>query len=352
MSALRTGFTTGACSAAAVKAALMAMTGACAPAEVEITLGDGTRAALPVEKASARGGRGYASVVKDAGDDPDITNGCVVSAEVSWSDEGDVSFEAGEGVGVVTKNGLSTQKGEPAINPGPRRMITAAAREVTDSPLRVRLSIPGGERLAMKTFNPRLGVVGGLSILGTTGIVRPFSNSAVRESIVCLMNVALAAGRRSLVFVPGNIGSKAAVELFGLDLERIVEVGNEWGYMIDKAVENGVVALLLVGHPGKLAKLPRGDWDTHSKNSGSAVPFISAIAGEELGIITNDSGTVEGIFEALDDKKRRALADTIAAKTRKAVEERTGGKIGVAVALVNMKSELIGLSGDTGPWKR
>lgn len=344
---MRTGYTTGACSAAAVKAAVLMMTGSDQPSKVDITLANGERVTMPVKTAFVTDEQhGHGTIIKDSGDDPDITNGCKVAADVFWADDGDVFFEAGVGVGIVTKNGLSVPKGEPAINPGPRGMITNALREVTSKPVRVRISIPGGEELAKKTFNPRLGVVGGLSILGTTGIVRPFSNSAVRASIVCLMDVAITAGHTSLLFTPGNIGMKAAVGLFNVTLERIVEVGNEWGYMIDKAAEKGVTRLSLVGHPGKLAKLPSGYWQTHSKNSPIATQFISRVAKEELGIKTVESETVEGIFEALTFSKKKALADMVAKKISKAIENRTRGKIKVSVALVNMKSELTGQYGE------
>lgn len=339
---MRTGYTTGACSAAAVKAALAAMTGAGRPERVEITLGTGARAELPVAEVFARGGRGRALVVKDAGDDPDVTDGMEVWAEVFWAKTGDISFEAGEGVGTVTKDGLSVPAGEPAINPGPRRMITAAAREAAGRPVRVRLSIPGGGEVARKTFNPRLGVVGGLSILGTTGIVRPYSHAAIRESVLLMLKVALAAGRRRIVLAPGNIGAKAAVALFGRGPEDVVEAGNEWGFIIDRALENGVEEITIVGHPGKLAKLAEGRWDTHSKNSPSAVPFVARVAREEAGIDPAPSETTEGIFAPLEPAARRALGDALARRVRAAVEARTGGRLGVAVALVDMKGELIG----------
>ncbi|MGK7344450.1 MAG: cobalt-precorrin-5B (C(1))-methyltransferase CbiD [Candidatus Nitrospinota bacterium M3_3B_026] len=342
MAALRTGYTTGACAAAAVKAALAAMTGGRRPDAVDIPLGTGAREALPVAEVFASGGRGRACVVKDSGDDPDVTNGMQVWAEVFWADEKEIVFEAGEGVGTVTKDGLSVPAGEPAINPGPRRMITAAAREMTDRPVRVRLSIPGGEEVARKTFNPRLGVVGGLSVLGTTGIVRPYSHSAIRESVLLMLKVALAAGRRRIVLAPGNIGAKAAVALLGRGPEDVVEAGNEWGFIIDRAVDNGVEEIVIVGHPGKLAKLAEGQWDTHSKNSPSAVPFVARVAREEAGIDPAPSETTEGIFEALKPGARRILGDAVAERVRRAVEARTGGRLGVRVALVNMKGELIG----------
>ena len=178
----------------------------------------------------------------------------------------------------MTKPGLAIPPGEPAINPVPRRMIREAVREVTPRGVRVTISIPGGGELARKTFNPRIGIVGGLSILGTTGIVRPFSCSAIRETLRCTLNVAAAAGIRAPVFVPGHIGERAARAHFRVADEQIVEVGNEWGFVLDEALGRPFSALLILGHPGKLAKLTAGDWDTHSGRSGSALPVVAAHA--------------------------------------------------------------------------
>ncbi|MDH5509291.1 MAG: cobalt-precorrin-5B (C(1))-methyltransferase CbiD, partial [Nitrospinota bacterium] len=170
---LRTGYTTGACASAAAKAAAMILMGQQAPNRVEIVLANGESAEMEIVDTALTRTGATAAVVKNAGDDPDITHGARIVAEVSWMDDGDIRFEAGEGVGTVTRRGLSMPPGEPAINPGPRKMIAMALRDVTDKPILVRVSIPGGRELAPKTFNPRLGVEGGLSILGTTGIVRP-----------------------------------------------------------------------------------------------------------------------------------------------------------------------------------
>ncbi len=348
MSELRTGYTTGACSTAAVKACVLALTGAGEPSEVIVTLGEGVKAKMPVHKIGPIENNGYmASVIKDAGDDPDITNGRPITAEVFFIDEGEILFEAGTGVGMVTRPGLSVPVGEPAINPGPRRMITGAVREVTKRPVRVRLSIPGGERLAAKTFNPRLGVMGGLSILGTTGIVRPFSHSAVKESILCLMNVAIAeSGLSQLVLTPGNIGRRAAIESLKVEPKRVVEVGNEWGYIIGKAVESGVTSLALIGHAGKLAKLAMGHWDTHSKNSPTAAPYVLEIARNKISPGLDDSATVEGVFDNLNESDRDTLGDLIAGNIRNVVIQKTAQKTDVEVVIVNMKSEIIGSCGN------
>ena len=192
MKGRRSGYTTGTCAAAAAKAAAKVLLGGPAPQAVEVPLPDGTRAVLPALYARRRGGEAEAAVRKDAGGDADATHGSVVTASLTWAQGGDVTFVAGDGVGTVTKPGLSVPPGEPAVNPVPRAMIRAAIREVTELPVRVVLSIPGGKELAQKTFNPRLGVAGGLSILGTTGRVRPYCRTALRDALSCALDVAAA----------------------------------------------------------------------------------------------------------------------------------------------------------------
>lgn len=346
MSSLRTGFTTGACAAAAAKAAVMALMGQTVPCEIEIGLPDGSRVALPV----AYGGKTEAGVRKDAGDDPDITDGVTVVASAEWSDCEDVELAAGEGVGTVTKPGLQVQPGEPAINPVPRRMIGEAVREVTGRGVRVVISVPGGREIAEKTFNPRLGVVGGISILGTTGIVRPFSNAALRDALKCSLDVAAASGVTAPVLVPGHIGESAARRHFSLSAEQVVEVSNEWGFMLDCASGYSFANLMVLGHPGKLAKLCEGQWDTHSSKSESAVPIVAKLHGEILGRTAPDSATVEGLFEALDQNDKALLGDALAAKLAGAIQPRLP-QLEVSTVLVNMQGEILGSNGDLSAWR-
>ncbi len=398
MSSGRTGFTTGTCAAAAAKAATMLLCNMPGPCEVEVGLPDGTRVMLPVEKAAGDAGSAEASVRKDAGDDPDVTDGCLVTARVEWDPDGDVSLLAGEGVGTVTKPGLSVPPGEPAINPVPRRMIREAVREVTGRGLRITVSVQGGKELAKKTFNPRLGVEGGLSILGTSGIVRPFSTPALRDALKCALSVAVACSVRCPVFVPGRIGEKAARNLFQLSSEQLIEVSNEWGFLLDEAAgvaSNAAVhrdgrngpelrwgspgggdrlrrhlhgehhaeagkpgeplpfdRLMVLGHPGKLAKLPAGWWDTHSSRSGSAVPAVLDLATEVFGRNLSESPTVEGIFNDLPPTDRRLLADALAARVHGAVSGRIRDRFEVSVVLVNMRGVLLGMDGDVTAWQR
>jgi cobalt-precorrin-5B (C1)-methyltransferase len=351
MSRLREGFTTGTCAAAAAKAAVLLLTGNGRPRSVDVRLPGGELATLPVLSAKKKKTAAEAAVRKDAGDDPDITDGCTVLASVSWTGADGVVIEAGEGVGIVTKPGLSVLPGEAAVNPVPRRMIQEALRSVTDRGVRVTISIPGGEALAARTFNPRLGISGGLSILGTSGRVRPFSCPALRASLSCLLDVAVSSGVACPVFVPGRIGQRAARRHFRLGPEHVVEVGNEWGFMLDSVRVHAFDALLVLGHPGKLAKLAMGEWNTHSSRSASAVPWVSGLAAKTLGRRQAESLTVEGVFSSLDVKERRKVGDIVAKKIRRAVRERIGGGVKTSVVLVDMKGEVIGSSGDLKRWR-
>ena len=357
---MREGFTTGTCAAAAAKAAALFLAGKGRPESVDVLLPDGERVTLPVLYAKKNGVAAVAAVRKDAGDDPDITDGCTVVASVSWDsgDKGDagddagvVVIEAGEGVGVVTKPGLSVAPGEAAVNPVPRRMIKEALRSVTDRGVRVTLSIPGGEMLAAKTFNPRLGIAGGLSILGTSGRVRPFSCPALRASLQCLLGMTAASGVTAPVFVPGRIGKRAAKRHFRVGCGQVVEVGNEWGFVLDILREHPFSALLILGHPGKLAKLAFGRWDTHSSRSESAAAGVADVAARTLRRTVAGSGTVEGVFSLLEPREREQVGNVLAGMVRRAVGERVGRGVETAVVLVDMKGDIIGMEGDLKPWQ-
>ncbi len=349
-SSLRSGFSTGACAAAAAKAAAVLLCTGEALEEVSILLPNGALARFPVASSFSTTDSASASIRKDAGDDPDITNGLLVSATLAFDDcetNGDkLLFFAGEGVGTVTKPGLSVPPGEPAINPVPRQMIRAAIREITPLPLRVTLSIPGGEALAKKTFNPRLGIVGGLSILGTTGIVRPFSLPALRASLVCALDVAVAAGVTHLTLVPGNIGERAARRHFVTTEEEVVQVSNFWGFMLEETAKRPFTALRIVGHPGKLAKLIDGEWDTHSSSSDSAVATVLRIAD-----LPPDTGhaTVEGIFSSLPEEQSQRIGNLLAKTIRSAIQKKIPSSWPLSVLLVNMRGDALGVFPEPSP---
>ncbi len=349
---LKEGFTTGTCAAAAAKAAVVFMAEGRSLDKVEIALPDGKTVELDIERVEHENGGAAASVRKDAGDDPDVTDGVLVKASVYRRGGEGVAFEAGDGVGTVTKKGLSVPPGEAAINPVPRQMIEKAVREITHEPLTIAVSIDGGAKLAAKTFNPRLGIVGGLSVLGTTGIVRPYSHPAIKESLKCLLDVALATGIESPVFTAGNIGTRAAINYLGIPKERVIEVGNEWGFMIDHAAKRKISGLLALGHPGKLAKLAAGDWDTHSSRSKSAVPYVLDISKKlKIKKTVEDAATVEGIFESLSRDEGKLLASELSKRIYTAISERIENRFEVCVALVNMKGELTGFFGNLKRWQ-
>jgi cobalt-precorrin-5B (C1)-methyltransferase len=353
---LRNGITTGLCAAAAAKAAAMTLAAGAAPPVVEVTLPSGRTIGVPILYARLAGAAGVAAVRKDAGDDPDCTHGLEIVATVAWSEDQGVSLTAGEGVGLVTRPGLQVPPGEPAINPVPRRMIAAAVGQVTERGVRVEIAIPGGREIARRTFNPRLGIEGGLSILGTTGIVRPYCRKALHDALKCGLDVAAACGVRAPALVPGNIGAKAARTLFSLRDEQLVEVGNAWGFLLDLLPSYTFAAVMLLGHPGKLAKLAQGQWDTHSSRSDRAIEAVARLHQEVLRRPAAESPTVEGIFAALAADDKKSLADDLARRVQQAVVDRLAAgrderEIPPAVVLVDMAGRLLGSAGDLTPWR-
>ncbi len=263
--ALRTGFTTGACSAAAAKAACVALLTGAAPAEVEIPFPAGTRHRFTVAECRIDADQATAVIVKDAGDDPDVTHGAHLTATVRWRTDEAVELHGGEGVGTVTKAGLGLPVGGPAINPVPRTMITEAVREaVAGRGVDVTISVPGGEKIAYKTTNRRLGIIGGISILGTTGIVRPFSTASWRASVEQAVSVMAAQDWRVLVLATGGRTERAAMRLLR-DFPEVafVEVGDFTGAALRRAVEQGIRDVVFVGMIGKLTKLASGVLMTH-----------------------------------------------------------------------------------------
>src|SRR5919202_2133951 len=242
---LRSGWTTGTCAAAAAKAAATALVSGEVQKEVDIKLprkGEERRVKFEVERCEIGDGWAEAVVVKDAGDDPDVTHGAHLRARVLWREEPGMELDRGEGVGVVTKPGLGLIVGGPAINDVPRRMISYSVEEALNPEergVRVVISVPGGEKMAEKTTNARLGIVGGISILGTTGIVRPFSRASWAASVVQAMNVMGAQAHDTFVLSTGGLTERAAMRLLP-DLEEVcfIEVGDFTGHAIKQAIEN------------------------------------------------------------------------------------------------------------------
>ncbi len=265
---LRLGYTTGVCAAAAVKAAAQMLLTGRVVEQTELVTPGGIPLTLQIEKISAGKDRVHCAVRKDAGDDPDVTDGVYIYACVEKTDGG-MEVDGGEGVGRVTRPGLDQPVGSAAINSVPRRMMTAVMQETAgdcgyEGGLRAVISVPEGAELAKRTLNEKLGITGGISILGTSGIVEPMSTQALLDTIHAQVSMYAAQGGRDLILTPGNYGETFLAGQLGLDLEHTVKCGNFIGSTIDMAYEFKLRSLLLVGHLGKLVKLGSGIMNTHS----------------------------------------------------------------------------------------
>jgi cobalt-precorrin-5B (C1)-methyltransferase len=278
---LRRGWTTGACATAAMAGALTGFIEGVFPAAVTVVLPQGETPTFPLHETRLGLASAMASVVKDAGDDPDVTHGAVIAATVAWGAPGaGVTFKAGEGVGTVTKPGLPIPVGEPAINPVPRRLMTETARRIAAqhgvSPdIAIEIAVPGGEKLAERTWNPRLGIVGGISILGTTGIVIPYSCSAWIHSIQRGIDVARATGLRHVVGCTGSTSEKAAESLLGLGEDAMIDMGDFVGGMLKYLRRHPVEQVTIAGGFAKLSKLAAGHLDLHSKRSQVGMAWLA-----------------------------------------------------------------------------
>ncbi len=345
MKALREGFTTGSCAAAAALAScLWQRDGAC-PERVGIVVPAGKTFAPEI---IAHGGY-VCGVIKDGGDDPDITTGSEVRARVRLMEsDGGIRFLAGDGVGTITLPGMKLPVGEAAINPVPRRMIEQAVRQVFPArAAEVTVSIPGGEELAKRTFNPRLGVVGGLSVLGTTGVVRPMSEEALKETIRLELSVRKSQGAEEIGLVFGSQGETAAAALFpGM---QTVQMSNFVGFALDCAAELGFVRATLLGQPGKLVKVSGGSMQTHSQyGDGRRETLIAHLAlmgaPVELLEFVRQSVTLDGcispIYDAGFDAVWTHLADAAAAYAA----ARIHGEMRVDAVMLDAKGQILGRS--------
>jgi len=274
---MRSGITTGTCAAGAIKAAILAYLGK-KPATVGVLSPQGQKIEVKIDTSKQLLTGGKATVMKDAGDDPDITNGTTILAEVEIQDHTEIVIQAGIGVGIVTKPGLSVPVGQPAINPGPRKMMMQAIKDVLPNGygVIVTISIPEGERLAKRTLNPTLGIIGGLSIIGTTGIVEPMSEEAFKNSLSPQINIVKALGYDQVVFAPGKIGQDIAIHRYGLPTETVIQTSNFIGHMLESAVDYGMKKVLLFGHLGKLAKVAAGIFHTHNRMADARMETIAA----------------------------------------------------------------------------
>jgi cobalt-precorrin-5B (C1)-methyltransferase len=322
---LRFGYTTGTCAAAAAKAATLLLLTGTAPKSVSIRTPKGIDLDLEVLEPALADGKASCAIKKSSGDDPDVTDGVLVYACVEFSDAPGIGIDGGVGVGRVTKPGLKQAIGEAAINPVPREMIRQAveeAAETCEAPqnLSVVISIPEGVALAEKTFNPRLGIEGGISILGTSGIVEPMSEDALIDSIVLEIRQKKALGERRLILTPGNYGADFLSDAYGFSDERVVKCSNYIGKALDAAIDAGFSEALLVGHIGKFVKLSGGLMNTHSREGDCRAELMAAAAlragadadtaramfdcvtTDEMLRILEERGLLEGTMDALKER--------------------------------------------------
>ncbi len=350
--ALRRGWTTGACAAAAARAAYAALLTGTFPDPVAIRLPGGAQPQFPLALKERDGPVARAGVTKDAGDDPDVTHGALVIAEVTAAPEGaGISFRAGAGVGTVTRPGLPLAVGEPAINPGPRAMISQALDEVARAcgqaapDALVTLSIPGGAALAAKTLNARLGILGGLSILGTTGIVVPYSCSAWLHSIHRGIDVARATGLSHIAASTGSTSETAIQRLCGLPETALIDMGDFVGGTLKYLRRHPVPRLTLAGGFGKFAKLAQGHLDLHSGKSRiniGALAHALADLGAPSAIVSAAAKAASGgeALEAATPEFAAALVARVAREARAVALATLAGGIEVDVAIFDRQGKL------------
>ncbi len=353
---LRRGWTTGACATAAVKAAYTALLTGAFPDPVSIVLPKGERVSFALAASSLEDARARCAIVKDAGDDPDVTHGASIEVTLSRGEPGSgVAFKAGVGVGTITKPGLPLDVGEPAINPMPRKMmereITSIARDHgANTDVVIEVGVPGGEKLAAKTWNPRLGILGGISILGTTGVVVPFSCSAWIHSIRQGIDVARAEG---LAHVAGSTGatSEAAVKaLYGLDDSALIDMGDFAGGLLKYLRDHPVPRLTIAGGFGKISKLAAGFLDLHSGRSQVDFDLLADLlgdlgAGEDLREKARQANTAAEVLE-LSGNVGLALANAVAAKAMETAKRRLrGAPVEVDVLIFDRQGNLAGRDG-------
>ena len=328
---MRRGWTTGACAAAAAKAAYAALLAGTFPDPVEIPLPRGGRAAFALAETRRYAAAAYAAVVKDAGDDPDVTHGALVQAWVSAAPGGQgVSFRAGLGVGTVTRPGLPLPPGEPAINPAPRAMIRAALEEVRAAPdAVVEIGVEGGTQLAERTLNGRLGIVGGLSILGTTGVVVPYSCAAWIDTIHRGIDVARAAGLRHVAGSTGTTSEAAVAALHGLPDMALLEMGDFAGGMLKYLRTHPLPRVSVAGGVAKMTKLAQGRLDLHSKRGSADMHALAALADPAVRDAVAAANTVAEAFALCP-----GLGDQVAGgawRTAAAVLDGTGTELEAVV---------------------
>ncbi|MEK7868505.1 MAG: cobalt-precorrin-5B (C(1))-methyltransferase CbiD [Candidatus Omnitrophota bacterium] len=345
---LRKGFTTGTCAQAASKAAGLMLINKRVVESVDVETPKGMHLNLKIIDQKIGKNFAQCAVVKDAGDDPDVTDGARIYAKVKYSDKKGISITGGDGVGVVTKPGLAVSVGEYAINPVPRQMII---KEVTrclskDKGIEVIISVPEGKEMAKHTFNPRLGIVGGISIIGTTGIVEPKSTDAYKMSLSLQLDVLKAAGYKKATLVLGYVGEKFCKEVLGLKQDSIVKIGDHIGFMLSLCAKKNIKRVLLIGYIGKLVKVANGQFDTNIRFGDNRIKTIghyAKLCGAKKEIIEEISAQIsaEAAVDILTKHNLTQTFDMIAKKTVDTINKFVNNRLSVSCILLSLHGRVL-----------
>ncbi|MBI5235828.1 MAG: cobalt-precorrin-5B (C(1))-methyltransferase [Deltaproteobacteria bacterium] len=348
---LRRGFTTGSCAAAGAKAAALLLFCGVKPSKVVITLPRGGELDIKVKSVVAQGTTATATIVKDAGDDPDVTNKAEIVTSVErlrpGSSRTNIRVMGGVGVGVVTKPGLKAPIGHPAINPVPMQMIRASVKEAlkeagVKAAVVVTVSVPKGELLAKKTMNARLGIMGGISILGTTGIVEPMSLEAYTHSISCGVDVLEAAGIKEVVFSTGRSSEKVMEKTLNLPETAFIIVGDHMGYAMKDTLGRPLLERITIAAQfGKMSKLASGHFDTHCEDSSVDLGFLASLCpSNEIAALVRGANTARQVFFILKEAHLESVLKEVCLRVRSHAQKDARQGIDVKVALVGYDDDI------------
>lgn len=350
---LRHGYTTGSCATATAKAALTALILQERQTEATIRLPIGEVVTFEIVRCDYAADRAEAETIKDGGDDPDATHGARIIAEVSWRAEPGIELDGGIGVGRVTKPGLPVPVGEAAINPVPRKMIREAVASVLEQyeigrGIKVVISVPDGEEIAKKTLNGRLGIIGGISILGTRGTVVPFSTAAYKASVAQAIRVAVQCGCTHIVLSTGGRTEKYGIDMYpGLPEEAFVEMGDFIGFALTQCKKQGVKRVTLIGMMGKFSKVAQGVMMVHSKSAPVDFGFLSRVA-EEAGATPVqtaailDANTAALVGDWMTEWGYGGFFELLSSYCCEAGLKEVGGGIDIETIIISMKGSLLG----------
>ena len=349
---LRTGYTTGSSATAAAKAALLSTINQKKIENIEIQLPKGTFLQIPVYSCDFQPYGAKCSVIKDGGDDPDVTHGAEIIVELSFTEKvNEINIDGGEGVGIVTKPGLGLEINKPAINPVPKKMIIKNLREIGEKILekkgiRVVISVPKGRELGPKTDNPRIGIQNGISILGTSGIVIPFSTASYAASIRQNLDVAIAMGNDTVVLTTGGRSEDFAKKIIDLPEHCFVQMGDFSGYTIQQCGKKNIKKAYLVGFIGKLAKMAAGVKQTHVKGSKVDMSFLAELAKKvnaEERVIENikKANTARHVSEIIQENEVKGFFDLICSETQNHMKKHCEGKVPIEVILFGFDGKIL-----------